>query len=143
MYMYSAHDTTLSILLLGLGVFNNLAPPYATTVLVELHKMDEQYYVKMFLRNDTNMIEPPHELILPGCSTVCPLDRWNTLVNAIIPHDWKRECGVSEPFKLSTGALAGVDNAANTPVNGDTVYTHVLGKQTSRNLPGLINSSSW
>ncbi|XP_042217921.1 prostatic acid phosphatase-like isoform X3 [Homarus americanus] len=106
MYMYSAHDTTLSILLLGLGVFNNLAPPYATTVLVELHKMDEQYYVKMFLRNDTNMIEPPHELILPGCSTVCPLDRWNTLVNAIIPHDWKRECGVSEPFKLSTGALA-------------------------------------
>lgn len=48
MYMYSAHDITLSILLLGLGVFNNVAPPYATTVLIELHKIGEEHFVQVW-----------------------------------------------------------------------------------------------
>ncbi|XP_045592584.1 prostatic acid phosphatase isoform X2 [Procambarus clarkii] len=114
MYMYSAHDTTLSILLLGLGVFNNIAPPYATTVLIELHKIGEQRFVKMFLRNDTNMVEPPHVLTLPGCAPVCPLDDWLAINEAIIPSDWHHECNCvmegSLP-KLSPGMLTAVTGA--------------------------------
>ena len=47
MFVYSAHDSTLATLLLGLGVFNNLAPPYATTALIELHNVDGNRFVEV------------------------------------------------------------------------------------------------
>ncbi|XP_071517146.1 prostatic acid phosphatase-like isoform X2 [Panulirus ornatus] len=109
MYMYSAHDITLSVLLLGLGVFNNVAPPYATTVLIELHKMDGEHFVQMFLRNDTQMVEPPHKLILPGCTFSCPLEKWLNLTSEVVPEDWDEECNSHSnelPFNMAMGTLA-------------------------------------
>ncbi|XP_069941978.1 prostatic acid phosphatase isoform X2 [Cherax quadricarinatus] len=110
MYVYSAHDTTIAILLVGLGVFNNVAPPYATTVIIELHKIGKERFVKMLLRNDTNIIEPPHELVLPGCTALCPLDDWLVITGTIIPKDWESECkslkhGAS--FTMSQAMLTG------------------------------------
>lgn len=46
-YMYSGHDTTVTMLLRGLGVFNNMSPPYATTVLIELRNVSNQYFVEV------------------------------------------------------------------------------------------------
>lgn len=50
MAMFSAHDTTVAVLLRTMGVFNDLSPPYAATVLIELHQMDDEYIVKVSKR---------------------------------------------------------------------------------------------
>ncbi|MPC18817.1 Prostatic acid phosphatase [Portunus trituberculatus] len=46
-YMYSGHDATLAIVTEALGVYNGLPPPYAALFLLELHKVDDQYFVKL------------------------------------------------------------------------------------------------
>lgn len=45
--IYSAHDTTVSALLETLGVFEINMPPFAATVLVELIKKNEHFYVSV------------------------------------------------------------------------------------------------
>ena len=47
MFMYSAHDATVAIVLQALGLYNGIPPPYAATVLLELHKVKDQHYVKV------------------------------------------------------------------------------------------------
>jgi len=37
--LYSAHDNNISALLLTLGVYNYMVPPYGTMVLMELHRI--------------------------------------------------------------------------------------------------------
>lgn len=62
----------------------------------------------MYLRNDTRMIEPPHELVLPGCSASCPLEKWLRLTEDVVPEDWEKECASHSgglPLKLPTAVL--------------------------------------
>lgn len=37
--MYSAHDVTVATFLSALKIFNDIQPPYASMVLVELHEL--------------------------------------------------------------------------------------------------------
>lgn len=46
--IFSAHDTTLAALLSALGVFDGENPPYASSVVFELHKNEGKYSVKSF-----------------------------------------------------------------------------------------------
>ncbi|RXG60516.1 Lysosomal acid phosphatase, partial [Armadillidium vulgare] len=92
MQMFSAHDTTVSVLLNSMGVFNNVSPPYASTVVVELHQAGNNYFVKMFYQNDSSMINEPHPLKIPGCSLECPLSNWTHLLDDVTPKDWSAEC---------------------------------------------------
>lgn len=63
--LYSAHDTTLTGFLSALGVFNGINPPFASTLLFELHQEASIYFVKV-IYNDT-------PLIVQGCDVVmCP-----------------------------------------------------------------------
>jgi hypothetical protein len=63
--LYSAHDVTLSGFLSGLRVFNGVNPPFASTILFELHEIGALYFVTV-IYNDTPMI-------VPGCDVVqCP-----------------------------------------------------------------------
>jgi hypothetical protein len=62
---YSAHDTTVAGFLSGLRLFNGVNPPFASTILFELHKIGSIYFVTV-IYNDTPMI-------VPGCDVVqCP-----------------------------------------------------------------------
>ena len=45
-FMYSGHDNTVSSILNTLGVFNTIAPPYASMVIVELF---ERYNISIFV----------------------------------------------------------------------------------------------
>ena len=48
MFMYSAHDITLATALSALDVFNNIQPPIAAMVLIELHELSpRQFFVKV------------------------------------------------------------------------------------------------
>lgn len=39
LFMYSAHDVTVATFLSALKIFNDIQPPYASMVLVELHEL--------------------------------------------------------------------------------------------------------
>ena len=103
MYMYSAHDTTVSMFLCTLGVFDLQIPCYAMAVMVELHEESGKYFVQVAVKNDTYGNED-HILTIPGCKPKCPLSDFEKLLHNYIPEDVERECTVSEtlnPFMLS------------------------------------------
>ena len=74
-YIYSGHDTTVAPILHTLGVFNGLAPPYASAILVELLDTNG-LYVKISYRNDSS--PSPYPLTIPGCDHLCPLDKFKS-----------------------------------------------------------------
>jgi lysosomal acid phosphatase len=92
MVMYSGHDTTLSSLLNGLGMFGTpLAPTYASLLAIELRKNnDGQFYVTVDYRNDTS--RDPYLLSLPGCESSCPLEKFDSLTRHLQPQHWQTEC---------------------------------------------------
>jgi len=95
MFMYSGHDTTIASLLNALGMFNGLPPPFATCVIMELHKdaLSSAHYVKILYRNDSS--HPPYPLRLPGCPHIyCPIESVIKLTNPVIPQDWAFECKI-------------------------------------------------
>jgi len=91
-FMYSGHDTTVSSILNTLGVFNTIAPPYASMVIVELFEREE-FLVQVSYRNETTPL--PHLLTIPGCATLCPLSQFKDLTSGILPVDLKGECGIT------------------------------------------------
>ncbi|CAD6185345.1 unnamed protein product [Caenorhabditis auriculariae] len=79
--LYSSHDGTLSALLYGLNISNDLLIPYTACAMIELHQ-DET--VRIFYRNTTT--EDPlavHQLIVPGCTARCPLPTFLQLIEHI------------------------------------------------------------
>ncbi|RXG58078.1 Prostatic acid phosphatase [Armadillidium vulgare] len=75
--------------------------------MIELHQIGKDYFVKIYYQNDTNLVNPPHELTIPGCSFECPLQDWTELLNDVIPNDWEKECHNIEPLQFSTYNLNG------------------------------------
>jgi len=88
-FMYSAHDATVSFVLNTLGIYDGLAPPYACLVMFELYDLDG-LHVKISWRNDSSV--PPHVLTIPGCQQLCPLQRFKQLTESVRPADWEQEC---------------------------------------------------
>jgi hypothetical protein len=37
LYLYSGHDTTVAAMTTALGVYNNIIPPYAAALMIELY----------------------------------------------------------------------------------------------------------
>jgi len=90
LYMYSGHDTTVAPVLHTMGVFNGLAPPYASMVIVEL--LDRSgLHVRISYKNTSTSVYP---LTLPGCQELCPLHRFKALTASIRPSNWRAECGL-------------------------------------------------
>jgi len=91
MFMYSAHDTTVAPVLHTLGVFNMIAPPYASMVVVEL--LDRAgLVVRVSYKNDSSV--DPYVLTIPGCDQLCPLSKFKDLTYSVRPEDWREECGL-------------------------------------------------
>lgn len=95
MQMYSAHDSTVAAVTDAMRVYNQIAPPYATAVFVELHynynNSSEGYCVKIRFRNQTNT--DPFTLQHPDCLVdCCPFDKFVEVVQTFIPVDWQAEC---------------------------------------------------
>lgn len=106
LYMYSTHDTLVSALLDALNVYDGKAPPYCSTLILELHRDGSgEHFVDGYTLNALDMV--PKRVSFPGCSgQPCPLDEFLRLASVNIPRDWRKECGL-EPFLfLSDGALA-------------------------------------
>jgi lysosomal acid phosphatase len=100
MWIYSAHDTTISSLLKALQVFDPQIPPYCSATFLELKKRQEEYYVELYYRNSTATQEP-HLLQIPGCEPSCPIQEFKRLTEQLIPLIWEEEC------KLVGGSVSG------------------------------------
>ncbi|XP_044137557.1 testicular acid phosphatase homolog [Bufo gargarizans] len=98
MVMYSAHDTTIIALQVALGVYTGIHPPYASCHIFEFYKeSDGTYSVGMYYRNESNT--DPYELVLPGCTSPCPLQNFSQLMAPVIPQDWRKECQIQKEQK--------------------------------------------
>lgn len=107
LWIYSAHDVTLAILLNALDMFDvihldvhwqfflgkfsfswNLqskVPPYASSLHFELYKSGREYYVQIIYRKpDTDY--NPQPLYIRNCGTMCPLDKFFDFYRHILPR---------------------------------------------------------
>ncbi|MEE6482726.1 hypothetical protein FKM82_013323 [Ascaphus truei] len=105
MVMYSAHDSTIIALQGALKIYNGLHPPYAACHIFEFYKeVDGSYSISMHYRNESS--REPYELVLPGCTSPCPLQRFTQLTAPVTPQDWKKECQSQEHQKSDVTTLA-------------------------------------
>jgi prostatic aicd phosphatase len=97
--LLSSHDATLTSILYGLGISNDLLTPYAAAVIFELYQDDSanKHYVQVLYRNETT--HEPYPMRIPGCSHVrCELNNFATsLTNRIYrsKEEAVRECAKS------------------------------------------------
>ena len=103
MFMYSAHDTTVSFILNSLGVFDGLAPPYASAILFELLHQEHQWYLQISYKNETDA--EPYVLTIPGCQQKCPLDKFKLLTLDVRPSDWNAECQIEDQGGIELGSI--------------------------------------
>jgi len=60
------HDSTIAAYLSAMGVYNDLSPPYASSVLVELFNTSGQFSVKVWYRNSSAPDAELFQMIIPG-----------------------------------------------------------------------------
>uniref|UniRef100_A0A0K0E195 Acid phosphatase n=1 Tax=Strongyloides stercoralis TaxID=6248 RepID=A0A0K0E195_STRER len=93
LFAYSAHDTSVSAILSSFGITPEVFPLYASLVLVELHKINNESIIKVFYKNVTNSDEV-YEYDIEGCPSPCSYDRLLEARGKYIPKKWKVECGI-------------------------------------------------
>ncbi|XP_014487263.1 PREDICTED: venom acid phosphatase Acph-1-like [Dinoponera quadriceps] len=72
--LFSAHDINVVAMLKALDIYDNTFPSFTSTVIVELHEKDNNYFVKVlrYLGDPSQMIE----VRIPGCDMLCPYDKF-------------------------------------------------------------------
>lgn len=99
LWLYSAHDITLTCLMDAMGVFEPHIPPLSATLMIELRKDNNMdYFVSIYYKNST---DEPFQLTIPGCTPSCPLHKFESLLSDVIPEDWDAECSNNEPFDFT------------------------------------------
>ncbi|CAK9817368.1 Lysosomal acid phosphatase [Anthophora quadrimaculata] len=96
MFMYIGHDSTIVTLLDVMHVWNSQMPYYNIMTMIELHETNDGWNVQVFLRNTTD--HEPYPLTIPGCTTVCPLEKFIQILKPLIPDDWIEECKVDGDY---------------------------------------------
>ncbi|GIY54736.1 lysosomal acid phosphatase [Caerostris extrusa] len=134
-YIFSAHGSNIACLLLALDQYNWKGPPYASTVVLELWKEDdEDYSIRWLFFNSTNpekRVDPPYPLVLEGCGgEFCPFGKFQDIVRRLIPDNWKKECNDSAnrlrfmPFE-STTHIPGLAPYMNSSARSSIHIMHV------------------
>ncbi|XP_051168236.1 venom acid phosphatase Acph-1-like [Leptopilina boulardi] len=81
--LYSAHDITVAAVLKALDVYYPHVPKFSSAVIVELHLIEQKYFVKIlyYLGVPGEM----KELQIPGCNILCSFDEFINLTRNIVP----------------------------------------------------------
>lgn len=70
---FMQHDATVAAFLSAMEIFNDLTPPYVSSVLVELFNSSGHFFVKVWYRNDSAPSAEPFPLTIPGeCCIIYP-----------------------------------------------------------------------
>ncbi|XP_015374834.1 PREDICTED: prostatic acid phosphatase-like [Diuraphis noxia] len=97
LYAYAGHDSTVSNLLISLGVWDEQIPTYNMLALLELHESKKgNFYLKVFLRNESS--SEPYRLQIPNCKEdLCTLEHISNLTSNVIPLNLNEECKTDNP----------------------------------------------
>lgn len=121
------HDSQISAILNAMGVFNMIAPPYASTIIFELHQINQtDHLLKLFYLNDTYS-EKPIPLAVPGCAgelssvSGCHLGKFFHAIEDIIPDNWRRECQLDVEPAFGSGTSSDISGTTPRPVHLDTL----------------------
>lgn len=93
LFMYSGHDSSVAHLLCNLKLKCTI-PDYGSTVIFELHKKNNDYFVKIkYLKTPLNPII--EDFTISDCEKLCPLHRFIKLQidNDYLPVSSEKECG--------------------------------------------------
>ncbi|XP_032666438.1 venom acid phosphatase Acph-1-like isoform X2 [Odontomachus brunneus] len=90
MYLYSGHESNIAAMLQALQVYKPHVPEYSSALVMELHQMDSNYFVKILYYTGI----PPmfSEITLPGCELLCPFDKFLDMTTNIIPTNEELIC---------------------------------------------------
>lgn len=69
-------------------------PPYAASLIFEMYKINNEFYLELFYKNttDTNLVA----MNIPKCGTKCTLQQFSRIYNDILPtNDFETECRTS------------------------------------------------
>jgi hypothetical protein len=89
--IYSGHDTNIASTLNAFGAYDPPYPPaYASTIYIELHKTNDEYFVKVFSKDGNSF----KQISVNGCDISCPLTEFRErLSDLIVDADtWVTEC---------------------------------------------------
>ncbi|XP_044258181.1 venom acid phosphatase Acph-1-like [Tribolium madens] len=84
-FLYSAHDYSVGVMLRALDVFYPHVPPYGATIFFEIHNIDGTYGLKLLYQNYSQAT--PQLLTIPGCSSFCDLDKLVELMSNNFPTE--------------------------------------------------------
>jgi prostatic aicd phosphatase len=114
LYIYSTHDSMITVLMHALNIFNDNIPPFGATLLFELHQnsshINDEYFVKVYYNNQT-LNGRPHALSFGDCddSYECGLKDFVSSTKHLLYKDFKRECNSIDDFEdnsvLKTSSL--------------------------------------
>ncbi|XP_054155556.1 prostatic acid phosphatase-like [Oppia nitens] len=102
LFIYSTHDTQLSVFLRSLDIYNNMSPPYGSTIFIELYDLQTKtskkksvFELEVHYLNDTKS-EKPYELPVKMCQkankTICELNNFFSVTKNLIVNNWEQEC---------------------------------------------------
>lgn len=128
-YSYSTHDTLIVAVLQALDLYSGTPPSYGSSLLFELHRIDNKYFVHLFYANVTPVLTYS-QLGLRNCRSTqtesfCELNRFVESVSQFIPNDWEKEC-------QSSGRLM-VNLAVTEEIGGGMSARHHSKKKWHKN----------
>jgi len=90
--LYSGHDNTISPFLISFKIFDNLHPPVASTVVLELYeeiaKENPQHYVRVVYNNKVLKIPEGR------ANGLCDFSTFKKLAEELVPKDYEKECSI-------------------------------------------------
>ncbi|XKL69244.1 hypothetical protein PGB90_007013 [Kerria lacca] len=93
-HVFASQATTLTALKRALNIYDNVFPPFGSTLVFELRKKNRENYVTVMVTNSTE--EVPYVIEIPGCGAYCTLQKLEEITNSIIPQNWQDECNAVE-----------------------------------------------
>lgn len=102
LYLYSGHETNIAALLQALNLYKPHVPAYSSSIILELHEIDNDYFVKVL--HYLGIPSKVEELQLPGCDVLCPLDSYLEIIDDLIPTQAELQCNKRTTMQLPSDA---------------------------------------
>lgn len=102
LYLYSGHETNIAALLQALNLYKPHVPAYSSSVILELHEIDNDFFVKVL--HYLGIPSRVEELELPGCDVLCPLDMYLEIIEDLIPTQAELQCNKRTTMQIPSDA---------------------------------------
>lgn len=91
LFVYSAHSSTITTLMNGIGMEQEDIPDHGSSFQFEVYRNSEgKHYLQIFLREANQDFPEPREI--PGCGKSCSLEQFYSIYEELIPGKFEDEC---------------------------------------------------